>query len=157
MSRHRTLVTYLVATLVAVATAIRYLVRVRGDPLFGWVAGLLAVYFCLLALEPWLSRRSFLCTHLYLAAQTGIVVALALLFPLLDYFASLFIPLVLQDLFKMHGEPQGHTRLDQDPLLPVLVSVLPDQQIVMPCLDLLKGAGDLSRMVFIQIDPGPIG
>jgi signal transduction histidine kinase len=96
MSRHRTLVTYLVSALVALGTAIRYLAMLRGDPRFGWVAGLLAAYLLLLALEPRLSRRSCRCTHLYLAAQTGIASALALLPPQLDYFSILFIPLVLQ-------------------------------------------------------------
>jgi signal transduction histidine kinase len=96
MSRHRTLVTYLVAALLATGTAVRYLLMLRGAPLYGWVVGLLAVYLLLLALEPWLSRRSRLYTHLYLGAQTGIAIALALMSPRLDYFASLFIPLVLQ-------------------------------------------------------------
>jgi signal transduction histidine kinase len=96
MSRHRTLVTYLVATLGAMGTAIRYLVRDRDDPRFWWVAGLLAVYLVLLALEPWLSRRSHLYTHLYLGVQTGITIVIARLIPRLDYFASLFITLALQ-------------------------------------------------------------
>jgi signal transduction histidine kinase len=96
MTRHRTLVTYLTAYLFAIGTAIRYLVRYDGDPLFWPVAGLLGVFLSLLAVEPWLSRRSRFYTHLYLAVQTSIAVGLSLIPPKLDYFAILLIPLTLQ-------------------------------------------------------------
>jgi signal transduction histidine kinase len=96
MSRHRTLITYLVASLVAIGTAARYLLRLRGDPLYGWIVALLAVYLLLLALEPWLSRRSTLYTHAYLAAQTGIAVTIGLIAPGIDYFTNLLVVLVMQ-------------------------------------------------------------
>ena len=79
MSRHRTFVTYLTACLFAIGTAVRYVVKYTGDPLFWPVTGLLAVFLALLAIEPWLSRRSRLHTHLYLAVQTGIAVVLSLI------------------------------------------------------------------------------
>ena len=96
MSRHRTLVTYLSAYLFAAATAVRYALWYSGESLLWPVVGLLVVYLALLAIEPWLSRRSSLCTHLYLAVQTGIVVVLSLIPPELDYFGLLLIPLTLQ-------------------------------------------------------------
>jgi len=96
MSRHRTLVTYLVAYLVAAGTAIRYLVMYKGDPLFWWITGLLAVFLTLLAIEPWLSRRSRLYTHLYLGLQTGIAIGLSLIPPKFDYYSILLVPLTLQ-------------------------------------------------------------
>jgi len=96
MSRHKTFVTYLTAYLFAIGTAVRYVVKYTGDPLFWPVTGLLAVFLALLAIEPWLSRRSRLHTHLYLAVQTGIAVVLSLIPPKLDYFAILLVPLTLQ-------------------------------------------------------------
>jgi signal transduction histidine kinase len=57
---------------------------------------LLALSFLLMALEPWLFRRSCWHTHLYLSAQTALVVALAMLSPGSDYFATLFFSLALQ-------------------------------------------------------------
>jgi signal transduction histidine kinase len=96
MARHRTLITYLVAYLVAIGTAIRYLNAYRGDPYQWTVAGLLGVFFLLLVIEPWLSRRSRRYSHLYLAVQTGITVTLSLIPPNLDYFSILFVTLVLQ-------------------------------------------------------------
>jgi signal transduction histidine kinase len=96
MSRHRTLVTNLTAYLVAIGTAIRYVVKYQGDPFLWLVVGLLAVFLVLLAIEPWLSHRSRLYTHLYLATQTGIAVGLSLIPPKLDYFSILFCTLTLQ-------------------------------------------------------------
>jgi signal transduction histidine kinase len=96
MARHRTFITYLTAYLVSIGTAIRYLIRYRGDPYLGLVAALLVAFFLLLALEPWLSRRSQCYTHLYLVLQTGIAVTLSLIPPKLDYFSILFVTLVLQ-------------------------------------------------------------
>ena len=96
MSRHRTLVTYLTAYLFAGGAAIRYVVKYTGDPLFWPVMGLLTVFLTLLAIEPWLSRRSRGYTHLYLAVQTGIAVILSLTFPKVDFWAILLISLVLQ-------------------------------------------------------------
>jgi signal transduction histidine kinase len=86
----------LTAYLFAIGTAIRYLVQYDGDPLFWPVTGLLGVFLALLVIEPWLSRRSRLYTHLYLAVQTGIAVGLSLIPPKLDYFAILLIPPTLQ-------------------------------------------------------------
>ncbi len=96
MARHRTLVTYLVAYLFAIGTVVRYVVIYTGGPLLWPVTVLVAVFLALFAIEPWLSRRSRLYTHLYLALQTGIAVALALIPPNVDYFALLLIPLGLQ-------------------------------------------------------------
>jgi signal transduction histidine kinase len=85
-----------VAYLVAIGTAIRYLVTYNGDPLLWPVTVLLVVFLVLLVVEPWLSRRSRRHTHLYLTLQTAIVVGLSLIPPKMDYFSTLFIPLVLQ-------------------------------------------------------------
>lgn len=96
MPRHRAFVTYLTAHLIAIGTAIRYLVTYQGDPFLGLVIGLLAVFLLLLFVEPQLSRRSRSYVHIYLAIQTAIAAALSLVPPNLDYFSILFVPLTLQ-------------------------------------------------------------
>lgn len=96
MTRQRTLLTHLIAYLVATGTVIRYLMAYRGDP-FQWIVfGLLAAFVLLMLIEPWFSRRSPNSTHLYLVIQTGIIVALALIPPNYDYFSLLFLTLIIQ-------------------------------------------------------------
>jgi hypothetical protein len=99
MARRRTLITYVIIYFFAISTAIRGLIHFQGRTYQWVVTGLLAAFLLLLAIEPWLSRRSSWYTHLYLAVQTAIT-AVLLLIPaapiITDYFAVLFIPLTLQ-------------------------------------------------------------
>jgi signal transduction histidine kinase len=99
---HRTLITYLAAYFFAIGAAIRYLSTFRGHPSQWTIAGLLAAFLTLMSIEPWLTRRSFWYTHLYLAVQTGIIIALSLTTPSADFFSLLFISLTLQ---AMHVFP----------------------------------------------------
>jgi signal transduction histidine kinase len=99
MARKKTLITYLGIYFFAISTAIRFLSKLGGDPSQWIVTSLLGAFFLLLAIEPWLSRRSRRYSHLYLAVQTGIVVALAILPPQNDFFASLFFSLSLQAMY----------------------------------------------------------
>jgi signal transduction histidine kinase len=102
MTRHRTLITYLAAYFFAIGAAIRYLSTFRGHPSQWTIAALLAAFLTLMSIEPWLTRRSHWYTHLYLAVQTGIIIALSLTTPNADFFALLFISLTLQ---AMHVFP----------------------------------------------------
>jgi len=102
MARQRTLITYLAAYFFAIGAAVRYLSTFRGQPSFWTITGLLAVFLLLMSIEPWLTRRSHRFTHLYLAVQTGIIIALSLTTPDADWFALLFISLTLQ---AMHVFP----------------------------------------------------
>ena len=102
MTRHRTLTTYLVAFGFAIATTIRYLTTFRGHPSFWTITGLLATFLLLMAIEPWLTRRSSRYTHVYLAVQTGIICALSFITPNVDFWSVLFISLTLQ---AMHVFP----------------------------------------------------
>jgi signal transduction histidine kinase len=102
MARQRTLITYLAAYFFAIGATVRYLNTYRGQPSFWTITGLLAAFLLLMAIEPWLTRRSHRFTHLYLAVQTGIIVALSLTTPDADYFSLLFISLTLQ---AMHVFP----------------------------------------------------
>jgi signal transduction histidine kinase len=99
MARKKTLITYLGIYFFAISTAVRILSKLSGDPYQWTVAGLLGVFFLLLVIEPWLPFRSRRYSHLYLAVQTGIVIALAILPPQNDFFASLFFSLSLQAMF----------------------------------------------------------
>jgi len=102
MARQRTLITYLAAYFLAIGTAIRFLSDFRDQPSLWTITGLLVAYLLLLAIEPWLSRRSHRYTHLYLAVQTAIIIALSFTTPDVDYFSMLFISLTLQ---AMHVLP----------------------------------------------------
>ncbi len=99
MARHRTLITYLVAFGFAIATTIRYLSSFRGHPSLWTIAGLLAAFLLLMAIEPWLTRRSSRYTHVYLAVQTGIIAALSFITPNVDFWSILFFPLILQAMY----------------------------------------------------------
>jgi signal transduction histidine kinase len=96
MFRRRSLITYLGIYFFAISTAVRIVVKLRGDPSIWPVCSLVAAILVLMATEPWLFRRSRLYTHLYLAVQTGLVTVLAILPPPNDYFASFFFSLALQ-------------------------------------------------------------
>ena len=91
-----TLITYLGIYFFAASTAVRLITNLRGDPFVWPVSALLALSLLLMALEPWLFRRTRLHTHVYLAVQTALVIVLAILPPASDYFATLFFSLALQ-------------------------------------------------------------
>jgi signal transduction histidine kinase len=94
--RHRTVITYLAAYCFALGTFLRYLDGYLHRPYQWVVIGLLSAFLLLSALEPLLSRRSRLFTHLYLGIQSGIAVAVALMPHRDDWFSNLYIVLTLQ-------------------------------------------------------------
>jgi signal transduction histidine kinase len=96
------LFTYLGVYFFYLATAVRILSALPSERYRWVIAGMLVVFVTLLALEPWLSRRSHALTHAYLAVQTAIIVALAIPPPHNDFYASLFFCLALQ---AMHVFP----------------------------------------------------
>jgi signal transduction histidine kinase len=75
---------------------VRFVTLLWGGPYLWLAGGLLAVIAGLMALEPWLFRRSDVHTRLYLAVQTGLIIILAILPPSNDYFALVFLSLALQ-------------------------------------------------------------
>ena len=94
--RHRAFITYLAAYFFGVSTFLRYLDGYLHQPYQGAVIGLLSAFLLLSVLEPLLSRRSKLYTHLYLGIQSGIIVAVALMPHHDDWFSNLYIVLTLQ-------------------------------------------------------------
>jgi signal transduction histidine kinase len=99
--RHRTFITYLAVYFFGVSTFLRYLDGYLHQPYQWPVIGLLSAFLLLSALEPLLSRRSRLCTHLYLGIQSGIIVAVALMPHRDDWFSNLYIALTLQAAFVL--------------------------------------------------------
>jgi signal transduction histidine kinase len=96
MSRWKTPILYLVAYLLAIGSTLRYYEYLSTRPRPWLIGGLLAVFFLLLVLEPWLSRRRPRSAHLYLAAQTCVLLALAPATRIEDVFAIPFMSLTLQ-------------------------------------------------------------
>jgi signal transduction histidine kinase len=94
--RHRTFITYLAAYFFGVSTFLRYLDGYLHQPYQWAVIGLLSAFLLLSVLEPLLSRRSKLYTHLYLGIQSGIIVAVAMMPHRDDWFSNLYIVLTLQ-------------------------------------------------------------
>jgi signal transduction histidine kinase len=94
--RHRAFITYLAAYFFGVSTFLRYLDGYLHQPYQGAVIGLLSAFLLLSVLEPLLSRRSKIYTHLYLGIQSGIIVAVALMPHHDDWFSNLYIVLTLQ-------------------------------------------------------------
>jgi signal transduction histidine kinase len=95
MARRRTLVVYIVAWLVALGGTLRYLEYILEQPSRWAILGLLVAFFVLLAIAPWLSRRSPQYMHLYLAVQTCILVALTGVTTIEDFAAIPFMSLIL--------------------------------------------------------------
>jgi signal transduction histidine kinase len=94
--RHRAFITYLAAYFLGVSTFLRYLEGYLHQPYQWAVIGLLAAFLLFSALEPLLSRRSRIYTHLYLGLQSGIIVAVALMPHRDDWFSNLYLVLTLQ-------------------------------------------------------------
>ena len=95
MTRSRSRIVYLVAWLLALGGTLRYLAFILDHPSRWAILGLLAAFFVLLALAPLVSRRSPRYMHLYLAVQTGILIALTIATTIEDFAAIPFMSLIL--------------------------------------------------------------
>ena len=94
MARRTLLITYIAIYLLVVGGIIRYVVRFR-DYRF-WSIALLVGYVILLFSEPLFIRRRRLLTHIYLFVQVAIICTFSLITPAVDFWTSLFLPLVVQ-------------------------------------------------------------
>jgi signal transduction histidine kinase len=95
MARRTTRIAYVVAYLVAIGGTLRYLGYILDHQSRWVILSLLAAFFALLAIGPWLSRRSRRYVHLYLAVQTCILVALTIVTTIEDFAALPFMSLTL--------------------------------------------------------------
>ncbi len=106
MARYRSTLTLLLYVLIYASVAARglsYYYEQRRDLL--WIAGgLLLIYGVLLISERSITRRFGRYSSVYLAVQIGVILALLILSPLLDYFALLFIPLCVQSMLAFPGK-----------------------------------------------------
>jgi NarL family two-component system sensor histidine kinase YdfH len=102
MARRKTFVTYLIAWLFAIGTALRYLSRNRSHPeqvpsdILWSLAVLFALFFVLLLVEPRFTRRSLRYTSVLLLSQSVIAVVISLMTPGVDFFATLLLVPILQ-------------------------------------------------------------
>jgi len=94
MARRTLLITYVATYLVAIGTVVRYLTGFR-DEHFWSIALLLGVYLILIFAEPVFIRRNRFLIYVYLFVQTAIVCTLATITPGVDFWATLFFPLVM--------------------------------------------------------------
>jgi signal transduction histidine kinase len=83
----------IVAYLLFAGVALRGLRDHSDSPLQWGVAALLLVFLLLRLSEAWVRRRLAWYAHVYFALQTGLVIALSLLPPHVDYFVILCVPL----------------------------------------------------------------
>jgi len=102
MARRTLFITYIATYLLASSSIIRYLVGFRDDR-FWSISLLVAGYLILLLLEPILVRKHRRLTYFYLFVQVAIICTLSLITPIVDFWAVLFCPLVVQ---VMHNFPQ---------------------------------------------------
>jgi hypothetical protein len=95
MARRTLIIIYIATYLLAIGSIIRFLVRFRDDQ-FWSIALLCTGYLALLISEPFIFRRNRLLTTVYLLAQIAIISALSFIAPAVDFWAALFLPLVVQ-------------------------------------------------------------
>jgi signal transduction histidine kinase len=87
------------------AVAVRDVINYSDTDQRWWVAGLMLLFLLLYAAQPRLSLRAAWTTHLYLAVQSGLILALLQVPPYLDVHALLFIPLSLQAFYFLARRP----------------------------------------------------
>jgi len=102
MARRTLFITYLATYLLAISAIVRLLVRFQ-DERFLSIAFLAGGYLAFLIAEPFLIRQKQILTYTYLIVQTAIICTLAFITPIVDFWAALFCPLVVQ---VMHNFPQ---------------------------------------------------
>jgi signal transduction histidine kinase len=95
MARHRARIAYAVTWILALGGTLRYLEYILDHPSRWAILGLLAAFFLLLGIAPWLARSSPRYMHLYLAVQTCILVALTVVTTIEDFAAIPFMSLIL--------------------------------------------------------------
>lgn len=95
MARRTLFISYLATYLLAISAIIRLLVRFQDEQFFS-IAFLSGGYLTLLIAEPFLIRQKRILTYIYLFLQAAIICALAFITPIVDFWAMLFCPIVVQ-------------------------------------------------------------
>ena len=95
MARRTLFISYLATYLLAISAIVRLLVRFQ-DERFLSIAFLSGGYLALLITEPFLIRQKRILTYIYLFVQTAIIGTLAFITPIVDFWAMLFCPIVVQ-------------------------------------------------------------
>jgi signal transduction histidine kinase len=93
LARRTRLIIYIATYLLIAGTIIRYLTRF-GDFQF-WPIALSVVYLILMIFDPLIFRRNRPLSYIYLLVQIGIISAISILRPNVDFWSALFFPLIL--------------------------------------------------------------
>lgn len=101
MKRFRIIFTYVTSYFMIISTVIRSQSGFRGESFHEPITIPLAVFIVLFVIEPLLSRKSHLLTHIYLGVQTLIASYLLFIPPHADYMAVLYIALVYQAIYVL--------------------------------------------------------
>jgi signal transduction histidine kinase len=100
-NRIRIIITYLTAYLITFSTIVRSQSGFQGKPFQTPVTIPLTIFVVLFVIEPLLSRQSHRWTHIYLGVQMIVVSYLMLIPPYADYFAVLFVAIIMQAIFVL--------------------------------------------------------
>ncbi len=100
-TRDRLLYSYLASFLMAVSVAYRSIFEFYDTPFRWWVIDLIILYMVLFATEWFITRKFPFFRSLYFNLQCWIVLILLLHVPPFDYFAALFIPLLVQAFWSL--------------------------------------------------------
>lgn len=100
-NRIRIIITYLTAYLITFSTIIRSQSGFQGKPFLSPVTIPITIFVILFVFEPLLSRQSHRLTHIYLGFQTIVVSYLILIPPYADYFAVLFVAIIMQAIYVL--------------------------------------------------------
>jgi len=100
-NRIRIIITYLTAYLITFSTIIRSQSGFQGKSFQTPVTIPITIFVILFVIEPLLSRQSHRLTHIYLGVQTIVVSYLILIPPYADYFAVLFVAIIMQAIFVL--------------------------------------------------------
>ncbi len=100
-NRIRIIITYLTACLITFSTIVRSQSGFQGKPFQTPVTIPITIFIILFVIEPLLSRQSHRLTHIYLGVQTIVVSYLMLIPPYADYFAVLFVAIIMQAIYVL--------------------------------------------------------
>lgn len=95
-ARDRLVYSYLASFLILVSVAFRSILEFFDTPFRWWVIGLMILYMLLFATEWFITRKLPFYRSLYFNLQCWIALILLLHVPPFDYFAVLFVPLLVQ-------------------------------------------------------------
>ena len=148
MARRTLYITYITIYLLTVGGIIRYVVRFR-DTRFELVA-LLMGYLILLFAEPVFIRRHRRLVPIYLLVQTAIICTVSLISPTVDFWTTLFLPLVVQVMLNFPQRTGFVITGIFTAIMAMLMLLGPGPEVGLPLI-FLNGVGYFLFAAFIAI------